>query len=250
MSCDKPSCQVCYKFGWAVREGRKVGARFEEASKRYGVVDHFSASVPLDWFQLSYKALVKRVLKACSDRGVIGGCLIFHRDRFNWVNNCRVPYWSFHFHILGFAPDRQKCRDCKKVCFRGCGGFIDRNYRIGERDGCVFKVLGQRKTVEGTAWYTLNHSSYRVDMKRSNVVRWFGVCSYRRLKVKIEKRKEGCPACGEELIKLLYFGSDPEVLSWLYACRDPEVKSRRDCWFKGDGDVWVADTRSSWLSGS
>jgi hypothetical protein len=222
------------------------------ATKGYALVEHFSISVPLEWYELPYSFLVERVLRALADRGVVGGALIFHRDRFRWVGGRRVPYLSMHFHALAFAPDRQKCRHCERVCFKGCGGFIDRNYRCGEKDGCLVKVLGKRKTVSGTAWYQLNHSSYRVGVKRSNVVRWFGVCSYRRLKVTVEKRKELCPMCGNELVKLLYFGSNPEVLAWLHACRDPEAKSVRSGWFEavedGRSDIWVVDTRQ--FSGS
>lgn len=58
----------------------------------------------------------------------------------------------------------------------------------------------------GTAWYQLNHSSYRVGAKRSNVATWFGCCSYRKLKVTVEKKKDLCPICHEELLKLHYLG--------------------------------------------
>jgi len=52
----------------------------------------------------------------------------------------------------------------------------------------------------------LNHSTIRINVKRPHACTWFGVCSYRKLKVKVEKRKALCPICGEELVKLHYFG--------------------------------------------
>jgi rRNA maturation endonuclease Nob1 len=66
--------------------------------------------------------------------------------------------------------------------------------------------MGKRKTIFGTAWYQLNHSTIRTNVKRPHACTWFGVCSYRKLKVKVEKKKDLCPICGEELIKLHYMG--------------------------------------------
>jgi hypothetical protein len=248
MSCDKPSCPSCYKFGWAVREAKKMSVRLMEASKMYGEVEHLSVSVPLAWYALPFKVLVKRVWDALVQRGVIGGALVFHRDRFRGPNHSE-PYWSFHFHFLGFVRGRSKCRMCKETCFRGCGGFVDRNYRLNEEDGCLVKVLSKRKTVAGTSWYELHHSSYEVNARRASVVRWMGVCSYRNLKITVKKRKESCPACGHDLIRLAYFGDDPAVKAWLYARRDPEVKERRSGWFMADEDgrrVWVPIVGGRW----
>ena len=245
MSCDKPSCPACYKFGWAVRGGKKIGVRLDEASKMYGAVDHLSISIPLAWYDLPFNVLVKRVWNALVERGAVGGVLIFHRDRFRG-SHYNEPYWSFHFHFLGFVPERSKCRSCKQVCFKGCGGFVDRNYRLNEKDGLLVKVLGKRKTVAGTAWYQLHHSSYRVNVRRVSVTRWMGVCSYRNLKVVVKKREESCPACGHDLVRMSYFGYDPVVKAWLYARRDPDVKEKRSGWFNAGEDgrrVWVPMSR-------
>ncbi len=74
------------------------------------------------------------------------------------------------------------------------------------QDGWVVKVLGERKTAFGTAWYQLNHSSYDQTKKRFHIATWFGVCSYRKLKVTPEKRKELCPICQHELQDIKYVG--------------------------------------------
>jgi len=52
----------------------------------------------------------------------------------------------------------------------------------------------------------LNHSTIRTNVKRPHACTWFGICSYRKLKVKVEKKKSLCPICGEELVKLHYLG--------------------------------------------
>jgi hypothetical protein len=68
------------------------------------------------------------------------------------------------------------------------------------------RPLQNLKTISGTAWYQLNHSTIRTNVKRPHACTWFGVCSYRKLKVKVKKRKSLCPIWGEELVKLHYLG--------------------------------------------
>lgn len=46
-----------------------------------------------------------------------------------------------------------------------------------------------------------------MSVKRPQACVWFGVCSYRKLKVTVEKHEDLCPICGEELYKVLHFGS-------------------------------------------
>jgi len=207
-SCDKPSCPICFKMGWAVREAQSVEVRLFEASKRFGLVEHIVCSVPSKDYGLDYEALRKKAVKVLSKRGVAGGCLIFHGFRFDkqkWV-----WYWSPHFHVLGFIfGGYARCRNCnrKSNCLKGCGGFDDRNYHEGYlKDGWVVKVLDKRKTVGGTAWYQLNHSSVKIGVKRFHVATWFGICSYRKLKVTTEYKKSVCPICQHDLVKVRYHG--------------------------------------------
>jgi hypothetical protein len=234
-SCDKPSCPVCYERGWAVREAKSIEFRLEQASKKFGLVEHIIVSFPKKYWY-SDKAdiglkLRKLCYKALKSRGVIGGVLIFHGFRYNnWYEamrkNERVGwYWSPHFHVLGFILGGYgKCRGCYKrtgkPCRKGCGGFVDRNFRQNEVDGIYVKVKGKRKSVFGTAWYQLHHSSYRVDTKRHHVVYWFGVCSYRELKISKELRKEWddlhktkCPICGSDLVRHEYCGRKVDVIA-------------------------------------
>ena len=216
--CDKPSCPICYKKGWAVREAGMIKARLDEASKHYGQVEHLVISVPAKDYGLEFNKLRKKVGKILSKRGVIGGSLIFHGFRYNSKTvrkNGEVRYmgwyWSPHFHVLGFIlGGYTRCRNCKNKssCIKGCGNFDDRNYWDGfMKDGYYLKVFGKRKTVFGTALYQLNHSSYKVNVKRFHVATWFGACSYRKLKVTPELRKFLCPICEHELVKISYLGS-------------------------------------------
>ena len=203
-SCHKPSCPVCY-LSWASRAAHRIEGRLAEARKRFGEADHIVVSLPMWDYELQYEDLRKKTIRVLKNRGVIGGCLIFHGFRYNRV---RLWYWSPHFHILGVIKGGYRCRTCshERGDCRGCSGFNGREVRGFETDGYIVKVLGKRKTIFGTAWYQLNHSTIRTNVKRPHVYTWFGVCSYRKLKVTVEKKQSVCPICGEELVRLHHLG--------------------------------------------
>lgn len=202
-SCGKPSCPVCYKRGWAVREAGNIEARLSEAHKRYGLIEHIIVSVPVRSYGLSLRALRAEAIKALKVRKVIGGVLIFHAFRYN---RRKCWYFSPHFHVLGFLLGGYRCRGCVKGC-TDCHGFEGRTRRAFNNDGYIVKVLPKRKTVFGTAWYQLHHSSVKKGSVRAHVATWFGVCSYRKLHFKGEMKKDVCPICQHDLIGIRYFGS-------------------------------------------
>ena len=213
--CHKPSCPVCFKSGWAVRAAGKIEARLAAASKHFGVVEHIVCSIPPKDYGLSYEALRLKAHKVLFARGVIGGCKIFHGMRYN---KRKYWYWSPHWHVLGFlVGGYSRCRKCDVTkntsnCL-GCSGFEGRTRRRYKEDKYIVKVLGKRKTVFGTAWYQLNHSTIDITKKRFHVATYFGVCSYRKLKITVEQRKQLCPVCQHELGILDYFGIKTFVLN-------------------------------------
>jgi hypothetical protein len=203
-SCHRPSCPVCY-LSWASREARKIEGRLAEAQRRFGKAEHIVVSIRFEDYGLRYEDMRNKVVKVLEGRGVIGGCMIFHGFRYNTV---RLWYWSPHFHVLGIIKGGYRCRNCnhERGDCRNCSGFNGREVRGFEKDGYIVKVMGERKTIFGTAWYQLNHSTIRTNVKRPHACTWFGVCSYRKLKVKVEKKKQLCPICRGELVKLHYLG--------------------------------------------
>ena len=240
-SCDKPSCPVCYLGGWAVREARSIERRLAVASKRFGQVEHIVVSVPVRDYGLSYEGMRRKADKVMFRRGIIGGTKIFHgfrydKRRFFWR-------WSPHFHVLGFIlGGYSKCRKCKRKwnCLKGCGGFDDRNYHDGFlKDGWLIKVKGKRVSVYHTAWYQLNHSTIDVSKKRFHVVTWFGVVSYRKLKVTVERRKFLCPICRHELEEHCYLGNNPDILAVLRS-------NRRSCENRKFFVGCLEDNRPAW----
>jgi hypothetical protein len=140
-------------------------------------------------------------------RGVIGGCMIFHGFRIDRKRNVLV--WKPHYHSLGFIKGGfDVCRSCVhdlRDC-RECSGFKGREVREYEKDRYIVKVLAERKTVFGTAWYQLNHATVRVGLKRFHVVTWFGVCGNRKFKSAKLETEDVCPACNEQMVKCAYWG--------------------------------------------
>ena len=73
---------------------------------------------------------------------------------------------------------------------------------------------------------------------RFHVATWFGVCSYRKLKVTYEKRKELCPICQSELVPLRYVGNR----CFIYNRDSIEYQRSEICDFdEGGGAVWLED---------
>jgi len=203
--CNRPSCPVCFNRGWSVREAYSIAGRVLEGERRgLGMVEHVTVSPKVADRDLPESVLRVKCRKALLDRAVEGGCMIFHGFRENKERKCLE--WSPHYHTLGFVAGREKCRGCKRVCFKGCGGFVDRNYRCGEEDGYLVKVHGKRKTLVGTAWYLLNHATIRVGLRRFHAVTWFGSTSYCKFKSEKVKTENLCAACGGEMARCFHMG--------------------------------------------
>jgi hypothetical protein len=217
VSCHKVSCPICYRSGWANREAEKIEYRLKECEKRFGEAQHIALTFPSKYFGLSFESLKKKAKEVMDARGIFGGCMIFHAFRFHSAKEAFLKggvtpvgwFYSPHFHVLGFiAGGYGKCRDCgrSRLDCISCGGFEGKTRLVFQKDGCIAKVMGKRKSVKNTAWYQLTHASYNVSSKRANVVSWFGVCSYRKMKLTPLKRKMLCPVCGSELVRCRYIG--------------------------------------------
>jgi len=206
--CHKSSCPVCFIRGWSVRGARSIEGRFVEASKRgLGKVEHVMVSVAIADRDLSEPVMRKKCRVALSDRGVTGGCMIFHGYRIDRSRNVLV--WSPHYHSLGFIEGGfDRCRGCvhERGDCRSCSGFKGREVRGYEKDGYIVKVFDERKTVFGTAHYQLNHATIRIGIKRFHVVTWFGSCGNRKFKSANVDVEVLCPACESVMVKSVYVG--------------------------------------------
>ena len=222
-SCYNWRCKTCYK-SVAAREARSVEKRINEYVRLYGgVPEHIIVSAPRSHWGLDLRVLRRKAEKVAESCGLIGGCDIFHHARYANAEEARekgVPFgWrlGFHFHIIGFLKGSYRCRGCRKLC-SGCCGYEELWRKERERSGWVIKIamdregnVGKRVSIFWTAYYQLEHSTVQTDVERPHPLTWFGVCSYRRLKVKVEKVKHVCPICGSDLVKLIYLGLEPIV---------------------------------------
>ncbi len=203
-SCDKPSCPIC-KHQWAVRQAFRMEARLNEASKRFGQVEHLMVSIPPKDYGLSYRAVMNKIRMVLHRCNVIGGCRLPHSLRFD--DDRWAWYFSPHLHILGFvAGGYRRCRRCKGGDCYACDGIEGKLYREYRRSGYIVRIFGERETVGGTAVYELEHATMDYSKKRPHIVTWFGVCSYRKMKFTPEKRKALCPICQHELVRLSWVG--------------------------------------------
>ena len=206
MWCHKSSCPVCFIRGWSVRQARSIEGRFVEGGKRgFGKVEHVMVSVALADRDLPESVMRKKCRDALFDRGVIGGCMIFHGYRIDKKRG--VLGWSPHYHCLGYIYGGfDRCRDCihERGDCRSCDGFKGREVRGYSKDKYLVKVLPERKTVFGTAFYQLNHATIRLGIKRFHSVTWFGSCANRKFKSANVKVEILCPVCSSEMVKSIH----------------------------------------------
>ncbi len=205
--CKNAQCPVCFIRGWSVRGAKFIFRRLEAGAKSgFGKVEHLVVSVSEADSNLNESVLRKKcrcVLLGC---GVLGGCMIFHGYRIDRERNCLK--WSPHYHVLGFIRGGyDRCRHCQGGDCYACDGVEGRCYRAYRDNGYIVRVLEERKTEFGTAWYQMNHSTLRLGLRRFHVVTWFGVTGYNNFKS--EKTRTGvipCLACGEEMVRSVHVG--------------------------------------------
>lgn len=214
MWCNKASCPVCFIRGWSVNRAQSIQGRLEEGVKRgFGKVEHIMVSVPVADRNLSEAVMRKKCRDALRDRGIVGGCMIFHGYRID--KKREVLVWSCHYHGLGFILGGYGCRGCTKTDCAGCDGFEARTRECFKKDGCIVKVMAERKksyyddkpNIFGTAYYHLNHATVRVGIKRFHCLTWFGSCAKRKFKSAKVKTEIMCPICRDEMVKSIHMGS-------------------------------------------
>jgi hypothetical protein len=170
-------------------------------------VEHVVVSVSEADRDLNDFVLRKKCRDALLGCGVHGGCMIFHGFRIDRKRECLK--WSPHYHCLGFVEGGyDRCRHCKGADCYACDGVEGKCYRVYRDNGYIVRVLDERKTVFGTAWYQMNHATIRVGLKRFHAVTWFGICGYNNFKREKAKVEVGvpCPACGEEMVRSVHVG--------------------------------------------
>jgi hypothetical protein len=150
--------------------------------------------------------------------------MIWHPFRFHK----KIPYLSPHFHYDGFVKGGYTCRECEHLRWSGkrwycsapkgsCGGFEQVTRKFNEADELIVKIAeergthlkGERRSVAGTIRYELGHCGIDLARERFHPLTWFGVCSYRKLKLgRYKAPKNVCPLCLHELEELVCVGDE------------------------------------------
>lgn len=208
--CHNPLCCVCFIRGWAVRGARAVEGRLNEGVKRgFGKVESVMVSVAVGDRGLPESVMRKKCRDALIDRGVTSGSMTFHGYRIDDVRH--VLTFSPHYHCEGFIEGEKgfdRCRECvhaREDC-ASCSGFKGREVRGFANDKYIVKVESARKSVFGTVWYTLNHATVKVGVKRFHSVTYFGRCACRCYRSDRGEVKVVCPACEEEVVHSVHVG--------------------------------------------
>lgn len=210
--CHKSSCSVCFIRGWSTRQARFIEGRLAEGVERgYGKVEHVVVSVAPEDYGLSEAVLRKKARVVSTGCDIVGGTMIFHGYRIDRERS--VLSWGPHYHILGFVEGGyDRCRQCrgggKFVDCNNCDGVHGKLYKVYRESGYIVRVLEERKTAYGTAWYQLHHSTIRLGIRRFHVVTWLGKCAYNNFKRKsvVPMAETVCPVCRGEMVKVAYVG--------------------------------------------
>jgi hypothetical protein len=275
--CNDPRCPICYKHGWANREETRAEVRFKKGEKRFGKMEQIIFSQPREDESLTETPEGEReyrrtkLKRAIAARGIEGGSTVFHPLRFADRQEAKdkgVPFgWRYspHYHVNGFIKGGfSRCRGCshnnfydrEEWCMK-CQGFEGRKRRAGEKDGWYCKIAVDRKgrcdarvSIWATLRYQLDHCGIAVEKKGYHNITWFGVVSYRALKVTKEDFEEvgyehkRCPLCGKELEDLRYLGSDFDRLAgefWVIEFEEPFLD-------KDGNPRWAKKIKSPWFS--
>lgn len=220
-SCHRKECPVCWPT-WQKREALAIQDRMLAyfnggyTKRRFPV--HYVLSPPqsADYStKTKFKALRSRAYRIARQRGIEGGCLVFHERAKRYSDS--EEYQSIHcsqgphFHIIGDGWLSEKVKE-----FFLEDGWIVKNLRI-RNFGSVYK----------TAFYILDHAAigYPANSQSINLslatVTWFGKMSYNKLKIEDFKGSDTiyCPICKVEIDKNEWY-----VLDWIGDGDPPDPK--------------------------
>ena len=88
--CNRPSCPVCFRKGWAVRLASRIEHRLKECAKKFGKIEHIVLSPPKSAWGLTLPELYKKAIKIAKSRGICGGLMVFHYFRYHGANETFV----------------------------------------------------------------------------------------------------------------------------------------------------------------
>jgi len=182
---------------------------------------HVIVSPDLEFLDMTFQEVRKKVEKLLLRVGMEGGVLVVHHFRKDEEGLYKKR--GLHFHCIGYAENN-----------RVNGEEVAKQF---QENRIIVKNVKERMSVRRTASYLLSHCS--VNENRTHSVTWFGKLSYNQMKVesdlteleKLEKLKK-CPLCDSKLVEIFYIGKghQPTTIKFDKGYNWTTIKNRSNLW--------------------
>lgn len=235
-SCGRVECPQCH-VTWENRAADRAGARID-GFLRYTrnppkhVIYSLSSEeiASLGYGEAPYHVLEKRALnilmQKVEDSGIFGGAAIFHPWRFR---KDRIPLEALKVMKASEVVRRNPDKFSEWMSFEPHVHIVGYGYlkKVGKDSGFQYKNKGSlrsREDIERVIRYALSHTWIDLSVQRQkHKVRYFGSCSYRKLKpvgLRTIKAERICPVCGAVLIyedsRRVFYDRMTIADSWIY----------------------------------
>jgi len=195
-TCKTAHCPLCH-VSWINRQANRSARRFVKFAedKKYHF-RHIVLSPPQEKAKtMSTDELKKWLLFAMKIANIKTCAVVFHPFRF--LDREKIqPYVSPHFHLIVYGKITNTIEFYNKTRDRDGNSWIIKNKGDLKTDTDIFNCTR----------YLLSHAGVR---KGTQVIRYFGDISYRKLKVSKEPQTHFCPYC-ELPLTIFYIRKSPK----------------------------------------
>lgn len=189
-TCKTAHCPLCFE-SWINRQANRTTKRLAKFTKNMKYpFRHIVLSPSQERAkQMGIDELKKWLVFALKVANIKTCAVFFHPFRFHDKEKIQ-PYVSPHFHLLVYGKITNTTEFYNKTRDKDGNSWLIKNKGDLKRDVDVFNCVR----------YLLSHAGVR---KRTQVVRYLGDVSYRKLKVEKEPQNHVCPHC--ELPLTIFF---------------------------------------------
>jgi len=197
-TCKTAHCSLCHE-SWINRQGNRSTRRFVKftENKQFSFRHIVLSPPPERAKNMNIDELKKWLVFACKIANIKTCAIFFHPFRFH-DNEKIQPYVNPHFHLIVYGKITNTIEFYNKTRDRDGNSWIIKNKGNLKRDVDIFNCVR----------YLLSHAGVR---KRTQVVRYMGNISYRKLKVEKEPQNHFCPYCNLPLT-IFFIKDSPKSL--------------------------------------
>jgi hypothetical protein len=197
-TCKTSHCPKCH-VSWINRQASRTTKRLVKflENKNYNFRHIILSPPPERAKHMSYDELKKWLAFACNVANIKTHAIFFHPFRFHDKEKIQ-PYDSPHFHLLVYGKITNTIEFYNKTRDKDGDSWLIKNKGDLKRDIDIFNCVR----------YLLSHAGVR---KGTQVVRYLGDISYRKLKVEKEPQNHHCPYCNLPLT-IFFIKDSPKSL--------------------------------------